>query len=381
MAEPKDTIRDESARAAELNALLAVAAEAIVTMDQRGDITSINPAAERLFGYSSAEVVGSPVSRLMCEPDRSRHQDYLERYLETGKARIIGTGREVEALKKSGETVPIWLSVGEAVTEERKSFVAIMRELSTERAANRDQRLLESRLGHVARFSLVGEMAAGIAHEINQPLSAISTYAQAAIRLLASGDPDMGSLAEACTAISKQAQRASQVIENLRNFIRRHEADLQMLDVNEVIRDVMPLVEADVRAAGADIAVDMAAGLPQACADAVQLQQVVLNLTRNAVDAMREMAPDRRKLRIETRQDGPRQIRVAVSDTGPGVSPRLGEAIFHPFVTTKREGLGVGLAISRTIVQSHGGTLTYKNDPEGGAIFVISLPTGPGGAE
>jgi two-component system sensor kinase FixL len=367
--------------AAELDALLSAAADAIVTMDEHGIVTRFNPAAERLFGYGAGEVVGGPVTRLMAEPFRSQHEHYVKRYFDSGVPHIIGIGREVEVLTKAGDTVTVWLSVGEAVNGGHRSFVGILRDLSAERAAESERRLLESRLANVGRFGLMGEMAAGIAHEINQPLSAISTYAQAAKRLLSVPNPDVPSLIEACTAVAKQAQRASQVIENLRNFIRKREVELDTLDVNEVIRNVMPLVEADARAAAIEVAVDLAPGLGEIRGDIMQLQQVVLNLTRNAVDAMRQTPSDRRLLRVATRPEGTGGVQIAVSDKGPGVSQRLGEAIFHPFVTTKRDGLGVGLAVSLTIVQSHGGSLSFKNDPAGGTIFVVSLPTGGGGEE
>jgi C4-dicarboxylate-specific signal transduction histidine kinase len=225
----------------------------------------------------------------------------------------------------------------------------------------------------VGRFSLMGEMAAAIAHEINQPLSAISTYAQAARRLAQAEVPDKESLAEACEAVSKQAQRASQVIENLRSFIRKEEVKREPVDVNRTIQDVMPLIEADARTARIPLEIDFDGTLPPVQGDTVHLQQVLLNLTRNAVDAMRETPARSRGITIRTRRDGQR-VEIAVTDAGPGVSARLGEDIFNPFVTTKKDGLGVGLAISRTIIEAHGGTLTYRPRESGGTVFVMSLP-------
>ena len=220
----------------------------------------------------------------------------------------------------------------------------------------------------------MGEMAAGIAHEINQPLSAIATYAQAAKRILQSGEPPGEVLAEICGKIDDQARRAGQVIDNLRKFIRKQDISTQSLDVNAIVGDVLSLIEADARSEGIPVHVNAGEGLPNVRADAVQLQQVLLNLTRNSVDSMRNGLGKERGIRISTEAAKNGGVRITVTDHGHGVSRQLGEHIFHPFVTTKRDGLGVGLAISKTIVQSYDGTLSYEDNPRGGAIFSIELP-------
>ena len=220
----------------------------------------------------------------------------------------------------------------------------------------------------------MGEMAAGIAHEINQPLSAIATYAQAAKRVLQKPDPDIALLQDVYGKIDEQARRAGQVIENLRKLIRKQEIDTQSLDVNRVVDDVMSLVEADARSEGIPVYVRKGMDLPNVRADAVQIQQVLLNLTRNSVDAMRDGLGKERGITVVTERSERGGVRITVMDHGHGVSPQLGEDIFHPFVTTKRDGLGVGLAISKTIVESYGGTLSYADNPVGGSIFSIELP-------
>ncbi|HVY64164.1 MAG TPA: PAS domain S-box protein [Gammaproteobacteria bacterium] len=360
--------------AAELHALLDAAVDAIVVIDDRGRVTTFNKAAERMFGYAAADMIGQNISILMGEPDRTQHDAHIERYKATGEARIIGIGREVQARRANGEIFPIALSVGEARDAGGRRFVGILRDLSSERAAEQQTRSLEARLAHVGRFNLMGEMAAGIAHEINQPLSAIATYAQAAKRIMDHAQPNMATLREICTKIDDQARRAGQVIENLRKFIRKQEISTQSLDVNRVVRDVMNLIEADAHAEGIPVRVEAAEGLPSVRADAVQLQQVLLNLTRNSVDAMRGGLAKDRGITIATQRNERGGVRITVTDHGHGVSRQLGDNIFHPFVTTKREGLGVGLAISRTIVQSYDGSLTYTDNPVGGAIFSIDLP-------
>lgn len=357
----------------EWSALLDAAVDAIVVIDETGRIDTFNAAAERLFGYAAADVVGRNVDILMPEPYRSRHAGYVERYLETGEPHIIGIGREVQACRADGTLFPVALSVGEANGPAGRRFVGIIRDLSSQRAAEQRARSLETRLAHVGRFNLMGEMAAGIAHEINQPLSAIATYAQAARRLLDRDDVEIKTLREICAKIDDQARRAGQVIENLRKFIRKQDIRTQPLDVNAVIRDVWNLIEADANAEGIKLVARYTHDLPVVCADAVQLQQVLLNLTRNSVDAMRKSPHKDRGIVITTEKDD-HVVRILVADYGPGVSPEIGENIFHPFVTTKAEGLGVGLAISRTIVQSYGGSLTFRDNPEGGTVFVVDLP-------
>lgn len=348
--------------------------DAIVTIDDAGEIVSFNQAAEQMFGYAQGEVLGQPVEMLMPEPYRSQHADFLHRYLGTGEKRIIGIGREAQGMDSKGRVFPIWLSVGEALAGETRRFVGIIRDLSEQRAVEQERYALEARLAHVGRFSLMGEMAAGIAHEINQPLSAIVTYSQAAKRLLEKPSLDRAGLEKACVGVSDQVHRASQVIENLRNFIRKQDVKKESLDLNDVIADAMTLILADTNRTGIYVSTDFAEGLPRISANGVQLQQVLLNLTHNAVDAMQTSARRAKGIAITTHSLNPGQVAFEVRDHGTGVSPRLGEAIFHPFVTTKADGLGVGLAISRTIVQSHGGKLSYADNPAGGAIFTVSLP-------
>jgi two-component system sensor kinase FixL len=360
--------------AEEFAALLDAAVDGIVVIDAEGVIVTFNAAAERLFGYRSADVIGKPVETLMAEPHRSNHAGYMRRYRETGEARIIGIGREVQARRADGTLFPVALSVGEARGLEGIRFVGILRDLSAQRAAELRARSIDARLAHVGRFNLMGEMAAGIAHEINQPLAAIATYAQAAKRILEREQPEMTVLLDVCRKIDEQARRAGDVLANLRKFIRKQDIEAQELDIDAAIADVANLIEADATAEGIPLEIRHGESLPKVRGGAVQIQQVLLNLTRNAIDAMREGAHKDRGIAIATTATPKGGVRIAVTDHGHGVSRHLGDNIFHPFVTTKREGLGVGLAISRTIVQAYGGSLTYTDNPEGGAIFTVELP-------
>lgn len=359
---------------AEFRALFDAAVDGIVVIDKDGGILDFNPAAKRLFGYSVQEIVGQDVSVLMPEPDRSRHTGYISRYLTTGEARIIGIGRQVEGMRKDGSRFPMELSVGEVAQGVRARFVGIIRDLTQQKAVEEETRQLQNRLAHVARFSTMGEMAAGLAHEINQPLSAITTYSEAGKRLMDKVEDPSPELIELCEKIAKQARRAGQVIENLGNFIRKQEVHKDHLDLNAVVADIVSLINADARAEGIPVEVEYEPQPLPVCGDAIQLQQVLVNLTRNAVDAMKQGLYTDRGIQVTTRLMDPHRAVVTVVDHGHGVPPQLADSIFHPFVSTKRDGLGIGLAISRTIAQGHGGDLTYRPNPSGGSIFGFSMP-------
>jgi two-component system, LuxR family, sensor kinase FixL len=361
--------------AAELAALLDAAVDAIVVIDESGRINAFNPAAEKMFGYSRADVIDQPVSMLMPEPYATEHQFYVERYIHSGQPHVIGRGRDVEGRRSSGESFPISLSIGEARSEGSRRFVGIIRDRTADKEIERSTRSLEARLTHVGRFHLLGEMASGIAHEINQPLSAITMYAEAAKRLMQRDPADLSALARTCDRVADQARRASEVIANLRSFLRKHEVHTEPVDVNSLINDVMKLIEADAHAEGIVVSVQLGEDVPRVNADCIQLQQVVMNLTRNAVDAMRYGLRKKKGIHIRTERADDGGASIEVLDSGHGVPKSLADSIFHPFVTTKQDGLGVGLAISRTIAESYGGTLTFSDNPEGGARFVVRLPS------
>ncbi len=366
----------------ELQALLSAAVDGIVIIDPQGSIEAFNASSERLFGYQADEVIGKQVDILMPEPHRSSHSSYIKNFLTTRRAKVIGTGREVEGLRKDGTRFPIWLSIGEARKADESFFVGFIRDLTVQRSAERKQAELESRLAHVARFSLMGEMAAGIAHEINQPLSAIATYAQAGGRLLDSDNFSKDELKKICSRVTEQGHRAASVIENLRNFIRKQEPGKEIICLNDIIQDVVGLIAVDAKNADIALTLEYSEDLPPIYGNAVQIQQVVLNLTRNAVDAMRALRKDKREKGIVIRTDKliDGGVGVKVTDHGPGVAKGLNDAVFHPFVSTKNDGLGVGLAISRTIVESHSGKLRYRGNPMGGAIFEADFPAAVQGA-
>jgi two-component system sensor kinase FixL len=358
---------------AEFAALFQAAVDAMIVIDAGGVVLDVNPSAERLFGHDRDAVIGQDVAMLMPEPHRSRHADYIVRFLTSGEAKIIGKGRQVEGERADGSQFPMELAVGEVVAGGAARFVGIVRDLTIQKAAEEEARRLQNRLAHVGRFSTMGEMAAGLAHEINQPLSAITTYAEAGKRLLDQG-ADASDLTELCQKIANQARRAGQVIENLRNFIRKQEVQKEHLDLNAVVADIVSLINADARAEGIIVDVDYCGEPLPVSGDAIQIQQVLVNLTRNAVDAMKQGLYKDRGIHVQTRRRDAHTAEINVTDYGHGVPAQLADSIFHPFVSTKGDGLGIGLAISRTIAQSHGGDLAYRPNPAGGSVFGFSLP-------
>ena len=365
---------DRQARAAqELLALLDAAVDAIIVIDSRGYIETFNHAAEQLFGFGAADVVGQNVSVLMPEPDRSAHDGYLRRYLSTGEARIIGIGREVRARRSDGAIFPASLAVGR-IAGEPPRFVGFIRDISERVAAERAAVQAQERLTHVARLSTMGEMAAGLAHEINQPLAAITTYAQACQRLLAQvPSADAEDIRESLAQISRQALRAGEVIRRLRNFVANRDVRHEPIRCNRLIDDLVSLARPDLRAHDVQLKLEVEPQLPEVMADAVQLQQVLINLFRNAIDATLQSGTTPREitLRAASTADG---VEISVHDHGPGVEPGALDKLFNPFFTTKTHGTGLGLAISRTIVQAHGGKLAYRPEPDGGACFHFTLP-------
>lgn len=358
-------------------ALLDAAVDGILVIDDQGRIETFNAAAERLFGYTADELRGRNIRVLMPEPYRSSHDDYLRHYLTTGEKRIIGIGREVSAQRRDGTVFPIELSVGEVMHADARRFVGIIRDISERRASERELRQQQERLEHVTRLGTLGEMAAGIAHEINQPLTAIATYAAAAQRMLASGRIDNERLDDVLGKVAAQAERAGQIIERVRELARRQSPAQELCDINVITTEALKLAEVDARYNDAAIEVDLGTNLPRAWLNSIQIQQVVLNLMRNAIEA----GTGRCKIQVRTCARGDEALLIEVEDNGPGVPQELQAEIFNPFFTTRSEGTGMGLSISRSIVASHGGKIEVETGAAGGAVFRVTLPTAIGDSD
>lgn len=487
----------------DLQAVLDAAVEAVILIDENGLIETFNRSAERLFGWTAAEVIGKNVSLLMEGADRAGHDGYLKRFLTTGQAKIIGIGREVPARRRDGSVFPAMLAVGEVQQSNPRRFVGFLHDITqrkqavdallkseallrtaqaiarlgnfevlldgpgpmhwsvevatllgcpvadlppdmeafTQRVVHPDDRtrferewrraltefgqvdsecrLLradgetrvvemrvqfgmdagrrvatgtlhditsrkqaeeaarqsEARLTHFARLSTMGEMAAGLAHEINQPLTAIATFAQAATRMLARPEGiEREDLDEALDQITAQALRAGEVIRRLRGFVKNREVRQEIVDCSRLVEDSRLLLEADARSNDVRLLLEVAASLPPVMADPVQLQQVLINLVRNAIDATVATPGARREVIVRAERDAEGMVEVSVVDHGHGLPPEVAERLFHPFFTTKSSGTGLGLAISKSIIRAHAGRLGHRNTPGGGCTFHFTLP-------
>jgi two-component system sensor kinase FixL len=358
----------------ELQALLDAAVDAIILIDHEGRIEVFNQAAARMFGYSPAEALGSNVRMLMTGQHLEQHDAYLERYLRTGAAHIIGSGREVPALRKDGSIFPAFLSVGRIEGSNPPRFVGFIHDITESRRAEKEAVEARERMMHVSRLATMGEMASGISHELNQPLTAIANYAQACMRLLAVPDPELTDVREALEQIAGQALRAGEIIRRLRSLVRKRETQREKSDVNDLIRELNSLTRADARSNDVRIILELAAGLPPVSLDRIQIQQVMLNLVRNSIDALESIPAADREIIIRSGASTTGDVFVEIADRGVGITADMLPHLFTPFSTNKPEGTGLGLAISRTIVESHRGRLDYRANKPRGAVFTVTLP-------
>jgi len=364
---------DAEARAAHLKSILDSIPDAMVVIDHRGIMRSFSAAAERLFGYSADEALGKNVKLLMPRPYRDEHDGYLNRYLRTGERRIIGIGRVVVGYRKDGSTFPMELAVGEMRVHEQRFFTGFIRDLTERQKTEARLQELQSELVHISRLTAMGEMASALAHELNQPLSAIANYVKGSRRLLdARSDDSLTPLRDAMDKAGDQAIRAGQIIRRLRDFVARGESERRVENVRKLIEEASALALVGAKDTGVRVHFDFAPGADLVLADKVQVQQVLLNLMRNAIEAMETSTV--RDLVIAAAPAENTMIAIRVSDTGTGIAPEIAGQLFQPFITTKRQGMGVGLSISRTIIEAHGGTVTVAANPGGGTIFTLTLP-------
>lgn len=361
---------------AHLRSILATVPDAMIVIDEQGTILSFSAAAEKMFGFKEAEVVDENISMLMPSPDRERHDGYLANYRKTGERKIIGIGRVTTARHRDGFTFPIELSIGEALLGDKRIFTGFIHDITQRQQTELRLQDLQSELAHIGRVNEMSTLASSLAHELNQPLTAVASYCETARDLLASPpDPDtLVMLREALDDAAQQAIRAGQIVRRLRDFVSNGETDRKVESLPRLMTEANALALIGSREHGIDVQLHFNPKAEQVFVDRIQIQQVLVNLIRNAIDAMIEGPV--RSLSIRTDLEPGQFVRISIEDSGSGISEAVAAQLFQPFVTSKRSGMGIGLSICRTIVETHGGRIWFEPAPDSGTIFHFTLPAG-----
>ncbi len=363
-----------------LHSILATVPDAMIVIDEAGVIVSFSAAAEQLFGYAENEAIGQNVTILMPEPDKRQHADYMLRYLTTGQKRIIGIGRITIGQRRDGSTFPMELSVGEARTDHSRVFTGFIRDLTRRQATEVRLEEMQAELAHASRVSAMGTMASALAHELNQPLTAVANYVEAARDLLTTPNAEnVAIVREALGAAATQAVRAGQIVRRLRDFIARGDTDKRVENLRGLINEANALALIGVAELGIDIRINIDERINRVLVDKVQIQQVLVNLIRNAVEALTD-APQRR-LTISAIPIEDQMVQVSVVDTGSGLDTDVETKLFQPFVSTKDAGMGLGLSICQTIIEAHDGKIWLDKPEEGGTAFRFTLASADAGEE
>ena len=354
--------------------LLDSIVDAVIIINQKGEIQRFNRSAQLMFGYTLAEVLQQNVSMLMPEPAHGQHDGYLRRYRETGRAAIIGKGREERGLRKSGETFPMRLSVGESRLAEEVHYVGIIHDLSQQHATEAKVKDLERQLFHADRLLTLGELTAGIAHEINQPLTAIAAYADAARHLVEKMPEGVDpAVHDICSRISEQSRRAAAVVSRLRAQVRSGASKKANCNMIGIINNVLLLFDYNVNKMNISIHIQADEDLPDVYVDEIQIQQILVNLIKNSMDAILECGQPRGRIDIRVVQ-AREELLVSVQDNGAGISADGLTHLFESFYTSKAQGVGLGLSICKNIASAHGGTLVCDFSQPGETRFVLTLP-------
>jgi PAS domain S-box-containing protein len=368
--------REESARRyseERHRVIVETASDAVISADESGTILLANPATTRVFGYDPAELIGKPLTILMPEYMQEQHEFGFRAYMATGQRHINWEGTERIGRRKNGEEFPVEVSFGELNRDGHRAFTGFIRDISEKKRAEEALQAAQAELAHVARVTTMGELAASISHEINQPLAAIVTNAKVCLRWLMRDVPNLEEVREATELIARDGKRASDIISRIRALVRKTGSEKAQLDINQAIEEVVHLTEDEALRKGVVLRTELAGDLPFVLGDRVQLQQVLLNLIINGVEAMSSVADGPRELLVYSRLHESNQVLVGVQDSGVGIEPENLKKIFDPFYTTKSQGMGMGLAISRSIVENHGGKLWASPNDGPGATFKFAL--------
>lgn len=363
-----------SAGEAHLRSILATVPDAMVVIDEKGMILSFSAAAEKMFGYAESEVVGENVSMLMPSPDRERHDSYLHNYRITGERKIIGIGRVTTARRRDGNTFPIELSVGEAWIDGKRIFTGFIHDVTERQKAELTMQDLQSELAHVGRVSEMGTLASSLAHELNQPLTAIASYCEGARELL-SGQLDsetVETIRGALDEAAAQSVRAGEIVRRMRDFLSHGVTEHRLEHLPRLVSEANALALVGSREHGIEVLISLDSRGDQVFVDRVQIQQVLVNLIRNAIEAMADSPV--RSLTLTSSLSPSGFVTISIEDTGSGISESIAPQLFQPFITSKEAGMGIGLSICRTIIEAHGGRIWFEPGEDRGTIFRFTLP-------
>jgi PAS domain S-box-containing protein len=357
-------------REAKLNSIFNASVEGIITIDMSDIIVSANAAVETIFGYKPEELIGCNINKLMQSSPREMH--YCN---ESPTAQPEGQIKETEGIHKNGYSVPLDMSIAEYPIEKISYFTCIVRDVSLRKHREQQDKEHLDELAHVTRLGLMGEMASGIAHEINQPLAAISTYTQVSLNIINTENLDLARLCDILYKTQQQTLRAGQIIHRMREFIKSHAPHRSIININTLIHNAVSLCVADLKQDNIMLIFELENNLPSIYVDQVQIEQVIINLIRNSIDALKNSDEAlESQITIHSQLTADNGIQVRVKDNGMGINENQQQKILTPFYTTKSDGMGMGLSISRSLIEAHEGTFYFNSEPKKGTTFYFTLP-------